>query len=70
MTKHLISEAAGISTYLAVSELESPTHRGWKHIKITTTYDYSRDPDYEQTKLDLCMDPVSFDNLKSIVNIL
>jgi hypothetical protein len=70
MTKHLISEAGGINTYLSVSELINPSHSGWKHVKITTTYDYSRHPDHEQTKLDLCLDPAAFANLKAIVNSL
>ena len=70
MTKHLISEAGGINTYLSVSELENPSHSGWKHVRITTTDDYSRQPDYEQTKLDLCLDPAAFANLKAIVNSL
>lgn len=70
MTKHLISEAGGVSTYISVTELANPSHQGWKHVKITTTYDYSRDPGYEQTKLDLCLDPDSFANLKTIVNSL
>lgn len=70
MTKHLISEAGGINTYLSVTELETPSHHSWRHVKITTTYDYSRQPDYEQTKLDLCLDPAAFANLKAIVNSL
>jgi len=71
MTKHLISEAGGINTYLSVAELQNPSHAGWKHVKITTTYDNSqRDPNYEQTKLDLCLDPSAFANLKAIVNSL
>jgi len=70
MTKHLINEAGGINTYLSVTELTNPSHLGWKHVKITTTYDYSRDPDYEQTKLDLCLDPSAFANLKAVVNSL
>lgn len=70
MTKHLISEAGGINTYLSVTELANPSHCGWKHVKITTTYDHSRQPDYEQTKLDLCLDPEAFANLKTIVNSL
>lgn len=70
MTKHLISEAGGVNTYLSVTELQNPSHRGWKHVRITTTYDFSRQPDYEQTKVDLCLDPTAFANLKSIVNSL
>jgi len=70
MKKHLISEAGGVSTYLSVSPLADSAHAGWKYVKITTTYDFSRDPDYEQVKLDMCMDPEAFANLKAVVNSL
>ena len=70
MTKHLISEAGGINTFLTVEEMAAPSHAGWKHIRIATTYDSSKDPNYEQVKLDLCMDPGEFANLKAVVNSL
>ena len=70
MKKHLISEAGGVNTYLTVQPLINPQHQGWKQIKISTTYDFSRDPNYEQTKIELCMDPGEFANLKAVINSL
>lgn len=70
MTKHLISEAGGVNTYLTVQPLTNPQHQGWKQVKVTTTYDFSRDPGYEQTKLDLFMDEAGFANLKAVINSL
>jgi hypothetical protein len=70
MTKHLISEAGGINTYFLIQDLTNPSHCGWKHIKISTTYDHSRDPDYEQTKVEMCLDPEAFASLKAVINSL
>lgn len=70
MTKHLISEAGGINTYLSAQPLTDAAHKGWTYIKLTSTYEFSRDPDYEQVKLDMCLDPEAFANLKAVINSL
>lgn len=70
MTKHLINEAGGVKTYVAVTELQNSAHQGWRHVKVTTTYDYGRDPNFEQTKLDLFLNADDFFKFKSIVNSL
>jgi hypothetical protein len=68
MTKHLISEAGGVRTYLALTPLQTSSHPGWTHIKITSTYEFARDPAHEQTKLDLCMDSEDLIKFKAALN--
>ena len=68
MTKYLISEAGGVRTYVTATPLQSPSHLGWTHVRISSSYDYARDPDYQQTKLDLCLSPGDLANLQAIIN--
>jgi hypothetical protein len=68
MTKHLISEAGGVRTYLSLTPLQTSSHKDWNHIKITSTYEFARDPAHEQTKLDLCLSAQDLANLKAAIN--
>ena len=68
MQKHLINESAGVKTYLTVTSLSVP--ETWTQVQITSTYDFGRDPDYEQVKFDMCMDPATFNLFKQTVNSL
>jgi len=68
--KHLISEAGGVRTYINAEPLTNPQHAGWMQLRIYTTAEWSRDPDYEQTKLELFMEPGEFANLKTVINSL
>jgi hypothetical protein len=70
MTKNLISEAGGVKTYIDAKPLTNPQHVGWTQVRIYTTAEWSRDPDYEQTKVELFMEPTAFANLKSVINSL
>lgn len=70
MTKHLISEAGGVKTYIDAEALTNPSHKGWTRVRIYSTAEWSRDPEYQQTKLDLCLEPSDFANLKSVINSL
>ena len=70
MKKHLINESAGVKTYLTVAPLTNPQHQGWAQVRIISTYDFSRDPNYEQTKFEMCMDPETFNLFKQTVNSL
>jgi len=70
MTKHLISSAGGVNTYIDAKPLTNPHHAGWTHVKISTVAEWARDPDYEQVKLDLCLQPEEFANLKAVINSL
>ena len=70
MTQHLINEAGGIRTYIETQELSNPQHQGWRRVRIYTTYESSRDPEYQQNQLDLCLEPGAFANLKAVVNSL
>jgi len=42
----------------------------WTQVQIASTYDFSRDPDYEQVKFEMCMDPETFKLFKQTVNSL
>ena len=68
MQKHLINESAGVRTYLTVTSLSVP--KEWTQVQIASTYDFGRDPDYEQVKFDMCMDPETFKLFKQTVNSL
>ncbi len=68
--KHLISKAGGVSTFVDAKPLDNPQHAGWMQLRIYTTAEWSRDPDYEQTKLELFMEPGEFANLKTVINSL
>ena len=70
MTTHLISEAGGVKTYIDAKPLTNPQHAGWMQMRIYTTAEWSKDPGYEQTKLELFMEPEAFANLKSVINSL
>ena len=68
--KHLISEAGGVKTYVEARAMTNPQHQGWTHARIFTTADFSRQPEFEQTKLELCLEPGDFANLKAVINSL
>jgi hypothetical protein len=70
MTKQLISEAGGVQTYIDAKPLTNSSHAGWTHLRIYTKSEFSRDPDYEQTKIELFMEPDAFANLKTVINCL
>ena len=68
--KHILSEAGGVTTYIETAPLINAAHQGWTRVRIYTTAEFSRDPEYQQTKLDLCLDPNDFANLKAVINSL
>ena len=68
--KQILSKAGGVTTYIETTPLTNPQHQGWMRIKISTTADFSRNPSYEQVKLDLCLEPEDFANLKATLNSL
>ena len=68
--KQILSDAAGVKTYIQANPLTTKSHQGWTQVRIFTTTDFSRDPDYEQTKVELFLQPHEFANLKSIINSL
>ena len=68
--KHILSEAGGVTTYIEADPLVNPAHQGWTRVRIYTTAEFSRDPEYQQTKIDLCLDPRDFANLKAVINSL
>lgn len=70
MSKHIISQAGGVNTYVTAQPLSNSQHQGWTHVRIFTTADFSRDPDYEQTKVELFLTPGEFANLKTVINSL
>ena len=66
--KHIINKAGGVTTYVESTPLSNPQHQGWTRVRIYTTADFSRNPAYEQIKLDLCLDTEDFANLKAVIN--
>lgn len=68
--KQLLSEAGGVKTYIDISPLTNPQHAGWTRVKIYTLAEWSRHPESEQVKIDLCLDPGDFANLKTVLNSL
>ena len=70
MTKQLISSAGGINTFIDAKPLTNPQHAGWTHVKISSTAEWAKDPTHEQVKLDLCLEPEEFANLKAVINSL
>lgn len=68
--KQLLSDAGGVKTYIQATPLSSPSHQGWTQVKIFTTAEFARDPNYEQTKLDLFLQPGELANLKAVINSL
>jgi hypothetical protein len=40
---------------------------GWRHVKITSVWEDANHPS-EHTKFDMCMDPDTFAELKSLIN--
>ena len=70
MTKHLISEAGGVHTFIETKPLNIPSHAGWTQVRIFTTAEWSRYPEYEQTKVELFLEPQAFAKLKAVINSL
>jgi hypothetical protein len=68
--KQLLSNAGGVNTFIQASPLEIPSHEGWMQVRIFTTAEWAREPDYEQTKIELFLQPQEFANLKAVINSL
>lgn len=68
--KQILSDAGGVKTYIQAKPLETASHQGWTQVRIFTTAEFARDPDYEQTKIELFLQPEEFANLKAVINSL
>ena len=68
--KKLIDNSGEIHTYAELKPFTNSQHAGWYHLKITTVYDAARNPDEAQTKLDMCLSPEAFNNLKGLFSDL
>lgn len=66
--KKLIDDAGEIHTYVELTPFTNPQHKGWMRLKVTTVYDAARNPDEEQVRMDLCLNPESFQKFKEIFN--
>jgi hypothetical protein len=64
--KKLISNNAGYKTYVEISSILRPADH--KYLKITTTYDYAKDPTDHRTKFEMLLTPEVIDQLKEIFN--
>ena len=66
--KKLISSEGGINTYLEVKPIENNLYSNWRHIRLTTTYEGSKNPSEEHIKFDWCIEPDSFNTFKEFIN--
>lgn len=64
--KKLISNTGGLHTFLEVKPVEAVA--GMTYLRITTTFDGSKDPADERVKFDICLDPTDLANLKAVLN--
>lgn len=64
--KKLISNTGGMHTYLELKSVDAVA--GLTYLRVTTTFEGSKDPGEERTKFDLCLDPGEFANLKAVLN--
>mgnify|MGYP000382454486 CR=1 FL=1 len=58
----LVSENAGYKLYCEVRKLD--IHPQDNHVRIYTTYDWAKNPDAEQNKLELFLSDIELDALK------
>lgn len=70
MTKKLIDDSGGMHTYAELKPLANPQHEGWQHLKVTTVYDYAKNPTESQTRFDICLSPEAFQQFKDLFNDL
>lgn len=66
--KKLISNTGGMCTYLEIKPVAAVP--GTTHLRITTTFDGAKDPDYERVKFDMCLDSTDLANLKAALSEL
>ena len=64
--KKLIDSSGEIHTYAEITPLPNPQHQGWYRFKLTTVYDAARNPDVEQTRLDMCLTPEAYQQLQHL----
>jgi hypothetical protein len=66
--KKLISSEGGLNTYLEVKPMGHKLYPNWRYMRLTTTYDESKDPSEERVRFDWCIDPDTFNTLKDFIN--
>jgi len=66
--KKLIDNSGEIHTYAELKPLENPQHQGWYHFRISTVYDAARNPNDEQVKLSMMLNPEAYQQMKSLFN--
>lgn len=64
--KKLISNTGGLHTYLEIKPVTAV--QGMTYLRVTTTFDGSKDPTDERVKFDICLDPKDLANLKTVLN--
>ena len=64
--KKMISNNAGYKTYVAITDILRPADH--KYLKITTTYDFAKDPAEERTKFEMLLTPEVIEQFKEIFN--
>ena len=64
--KKLISNNAGYKTYVEVLDVMRPSDH--KYLKVTTTYDFAKNPLDERVKFEMLMTPEVIEQFKEIFN--
>jgi hypothetical protein len=64
--KKLISNTGGMHTYLELKSVDAV--EGLTYLRVTTTFEGSKDPGEERTKFDLCLDQGELANLRAVLN--
>ena len=62
----LISNNAGYKLYCEVRKLD--VHPQDNHVRIFTTYDWSKNPEAEQNKIELFLSDIELDALRQALN--
>ena len=62
----LVSNNAGYKLYCEVRKLD--VHPQDNHVRIFTTYDWSKNPEAEQNKIELFLSDIELDALRQALN--
>lgn len=63
--KTLISDINGMQTYVEITSQLEPA--GYKYLKITSTYNKSKNPNDERTRFEMLLSPDALQTLKELL---
>jgi len=62
----LISNSAGYKVFCETKPVD--VLPGHYHVRVYSTYDHSKDPDYQQTKIDMVLSAIELEYFKLALN--